>query len=372
MFEVGSMVSESVGRKSVGLELYFKSPKEGMDEIGKLEIDGDILLMTGLITEEVQYVEVFAVFIELEHLTVEGLPLGNTDIPPVIEVDDLTVEEFMQSSESSSTDETEQQVPMIKKKNIKSVGRKSTLRKKSSNRPIVGEGGNDGGRNADESGPNADEGGTDGNQGNEDGYEVEYEDHNDGGNEGRDFNFEWMNEPLSEWFPDSSNDGNSNFEEDFGDVTSEYKWWNMNDNLYEKRIELNDEGQANQSQAARGEANEGEPNQGEVNEGEPNQGEAGQGAANQMDNNEGNDDVHEREEGGQEFPNEIYPGASQPATEIDDNQGGVFRAPTPLPNAGPTDVTAKTWQKKKQTVTRDALLRARSSREKKINPKYLD
>ncbi|KAK1370572.1 hypothetical protein POM88_036664 [Heracleum sosnowskyi] len=271
MFEVGSMVSESVSRKSVGLELYFKSPKEGMDEIGKLETDGDNLFMTGLITKEVQYVEVFVVFIELEPLTVEGWPLGNIDIPPVIEVDDLNVEEVMKSSESSSTDETEQQVLVIKKKNIKSVGRKSTPRKKSSNRPIVGEGGNDGneggnegGRNADDSGHNADEGGTDGNQGNEDGYEAEYEDHNDGGNE-----------------------------EDFGDVTSEYKGWNMNANLYEEHIELNDEGQANQGQAAQGEANEGESNQGE----------AGQGAANQMNKNEGNDAAYEREKGGQKFPN---------------------------------------------------------------------
>ncbi|KAK1379570.1 hypothetical protein POM88_026314 [Heracleum sosnowskyi] len=224
-----------------------------MDEIGKLETNGDILLMTGLITKEVQYVEVFVVFIELEPLTVEGLPLGNTDISPVIEVDDLTVEEVMQSSESSSTDETEQ-VHVIKKKKIKSVGRKSTPMKKSGNRPIVGEGGNDGneggnegeneggndgGRNADYSGHNADEVGTDGNQSNKDGYEAEYEDHNDGGNEDYDFNLEWMNEPLSdeddaEWFPDSSNDGNSNFEEDFGDVTSEYKGWNMNDNLYKE------------------------------------------------------------------------------------------------------------------------------------------
>ncbi|KAK1382382.1 hypothetical protein POM88_020117 [Heracleum sosnowskyi] len=228
MFEVGSMVSESIGRKSVGLELYFKSSKE-------------------------------------EPLTVEGLPLGNTDIPPVIE--------------------------------------------KYGNRPIVGEGGNDGnegrndgGRIADESGHNVDEGETDGNQ----------------------------DEDDAEWFPDSSNDGNSNFE-DFGDVTSEYKWWNMNDNLYEEQIELNDENNdATQGEPNQGEANEGEPNQGEANQGQANQGQAAQGqanegepnqgAANQMDNNEGNDATHGREEDGQKFPNEIFPEASQPATEIDDSQ----------------------------------------------------
>ncbi|KAK1380312.1 hypothetical protein POM88_027056 [Heracleum sosnowskyi] len=91
-----------------------------------------------------------------------------------------------------------------------------------------------------------------------------------------------------------------------------------------------------------------------------------------MDTNEGNDAAHEREEGGQQFTNEIYPGASQPATEIDDSQRGVFRASTPPPNAGSSDVTTKTWQKKKQTVTtRAALLRARNSREKKINSKFL-
>ncbi|KAK1402772.1 hypothetical protein POM88_002377 [Heracleum sosnowskyi] len=61
MFEVGGMVSEAIGRKSVGIELYFKAPVEGMDEIGKLETDGDILVMTRLISKEVQYVEVFVI-----------------------------------------------------------------------------------------------------------------------------------------------------------------------------------------------------------------------------------------------------------------------------------------------------------------------
>ena len=36
VFEVGAMVSESVGRKSIGATLYFKSPKEGMEKLGEL------------------------------------------------------------------------------------------------------------------------------------------------------------------------------------------------------------------------------------------------------------------------------------------------------------------------------------------------
>ncbi|KAK1403625.1 hypothetical protein POM88_003230 [Heracleum sosnowskyi] len=81
MFEVGGMVSEAIGRKSVGIELYFKAPVEGMDEIGKLENDGDILVMTRLISKEVQYVEVFVVLIEA--IAVEALPsnIPNSNIP---------------------------------------------------------------------------------------------------------------------------------------------------------------------------------------------------------------------------------------------------------------------------------------------------
>lgn len=142
------------------------------------------------------------------------------------------------------------------------------------------------------------------------------------------------------------------------------------------------EGEVNQGQTAQGEsaeANEGEANhegetgQGESAEGQTAHGQIAQGQTAEMGTNEGIDDVAEGDEGGQHFPNEFYPGGSQPTTEIDDSQGGIFMAPTAPPNPGPSGVTPKSWQKKNQTVTtRETLLRARSSREKKINRKYVD
>ena len=64
VFEVGAIVSKSVGRKTVGATLYFKSSKEGMEKLGELENDSDIIIMTSLISEEAQFVEVFAVLVE--------------------------------------------------------------------------------------------------------------------------------------------------------------------------------------------------------------------------------------------------------------------------------------------------------------------
>lgn len=91
--------------------------------------------------------------------------------------------------------------------------------------------------------------------------------------------------------------------------------------------------------------------------------------------NHGNEAV-EIEEGGEQFVSEFVPGASQPTHEdIDDSQGGVFNAPTPPTNSGPgsSGVPLKAWQKKKQTITtRAEILRARSSRQRKVNKKYVD
>ncbi|KAK1353237.1 hypothetical protein POM88_052372 [Heracleum sosnowskyi] len=78
IFEVGSMVSECIGRKSAWIELYFKAPNEGMKEIGKLENDVDVLVMTGLVSEKFLYVEVFVVLISTEPIGIEGLPIENT------------------------------------------------------------------------------------------------------------------------------------------------------------------------------------------------------------------------------------------------------------------------------------------------------
>ena len=91
MFELGAMVSEAIGKKSAGTDMCFKSPTEGMEKISKLETDGDILLMTWLISEKVQYVEVFVVLIE--PIEVVGLPLGQQNIAtanvPIVDVDEV-------------------------------------------------------------------------------------------------------------------------------------------------------------------------------------------------------------------------------------------------------------------------------------------
>lgn len=90
-----------------------------------------------------------------------------------------------------------------------------------------------------------------------------------------------------------------------------------------------------------------------------------------------------REQGGQNIsagqnnegdviPHEFVPGASQPATEGNDSQGGVFNSPPPNPEPSSCGVAPKPWQQKKKTVTtRAEILRARSSRPKKQNPKYV-
>ena len=112
IFEIGSMLSEAVGDKSVAFDLYFKSPNEGMELVGKLETDNDIMLMTSLLSKEVKYVEVFAVLIE--PIEVEGLQLRSPtmDKPtPVVEL------------------EREVQTPVVKKKNIKKVAENQLLRR---------------------------------------------------------------------------------------------------------------------------------------------------------------------------------------------------------------------------------------------------
>ncbi|KAK1378127.1 hypothetical protein POM88_024871 [Heracleum sosnowskyi] len=266
MFEVGGMVSEAIGRKSVEIELYFKAPVEGMDEIGKLETDGDILVMTRLISKEVQYVEVFAVLIEA--IAVQPLPsnIPNSNIPnsnaPVIELEDGSIEEMMQSKSSSSSTDMEQEVPVIKKKKVKKVGRKPTPKKMSARRPILDASDDfeDPGFEADveDHGKEFDDVFEDhGNGADQDQENVfETEDHGSGGGnedeenvvEKEDEQNVVQNEDVSseedeEWFPDSSNDGNSDYEEDFGEVTGEYKGFGgyVYENWDEDNLELIDE-----------------------------------------------------------------------------------------------------------------------------------
>ena len=67
---------------------------------------------------------------------------------------------------------------------------------------------------------------------------------------------------------------------------------------------------------------------------------------------------------------------TQPPPNQEPYEGANERAneePTEGPNEGPSTcgVAPKTWQKKKKTITtRAEILRARSTREKKVNKKY--
>ncbi|KAK1399210.1 hypothetical protein POM88_009073 [Heracleum sosnowskyi] len=133
IFEVGSMVSECIGRKSAGIELYFKAPNEGMEEIGKLENDADVLVMTGLISENHPYVEVFAVLISTEPIGIEGLPIGNTQTaPPSSPIVVISVNEDSEADEDwhpdSSNDGNSKQDEMVDEEDddVTSVNRGET------------------------------------------------------------------------------------------------------------------------------------------------------------------------------------------------------------------------------------------------------
>ncbi|KAK1364801.1 hypothetical protein POM88_040362 [Heracleum sosnowskyi] len=133
IFEVGSMVSECIGRKSAGIELYFKAPNEGMEEIGKLENDADVLVMTGLISEKHPYVEVFVVLISTEPIGIEGLPIGNTQTaPPSSPIVVISVNEDSEADEDwhpdSSNDGNSKQDEMVDEEDddVTSVNRGET------------------------------------------------------------------------------------------------------------------------------------------------------------------------------------------------------------------------------------------------------
>lgn len=84
----------------------------------------------------------------------------------------------------------------------------------------------------------------------------------------------------------------------------------------------------------------------------------------------------DQQEGGENFnAAEFVPGESQPTAEMDASQGGVFTAQATAtnPGEGSSGVNLKTWQKKKKTITtRAEIMRARSTRERKLNKKYYD
>ncbi|KAK1363760.1 hypothetical protein POM88_039321 [Heracleum sosnowskyi] len=177
--------------------------------------------MTRLISKEVQYVEVFVVLIEA--IAVEAFPIHipNSNAP-FIELEDVNIEEMMQSESSSSSTDMEQEVPVIKKKEVKKadfedLGFEADVEDHGKE---FDDGFGDHGNGADQHQENV----------------FETEDHGyGGGNEDEDNVVEKedqrnvvQNESVSseedeEWFPDSSNDGNSDYEEDFGEVTGEYK-----------------------------------------------------------------------------------------------------------------------------------------------------
>ncbi|KAK1375990.1 hypothetical protein POM88_032183 [Heracleum sosnowskyi] len=281
---------------------------------------------------------------------------------PVIELEDISIEEMMQSESSSSSTDIEQEVPAIKKKKVKKVGRKPTPKKMSAKRPIM-----DASDDFEEPGFEADvedhgkefddvfeDHGNGADQHQENVFETE--DHGFGGGnedennvvEKEDQQNVVQNEDVSseeddEWFSDNSNDGNSDYEEDFGEVIGEYKRFGgyVYENWDEDNLELIDE-EANQGAAmASTEANEGG----------------------------GQDNTTD----GDAIPHEFFPGASQPITEVNDSQGGVFTGSPPNPEPSSCGVAPKPWQKKKIVVTTMAeILRAKSSREKKVNKKYVD
>ncbi|KAK1364121.1 hypothetical protein POM88_039682 [Heracleum sosnowskyi] len=132
-YKVGSMVFECIGRKSAGIELYFKAPNEGMEEIGKLENDADVLVMTGLISEKNSYVEVFVVLISTEPIGIEGLPIGNTQTaPPSSPIVVISVNEDSEADENwhpdSSNDGNSKQDEMLDEEDddVTSVNRGET------------------------------------------------------------------------------------------------------------------------------------------------------------------------------------------------------------------------------------------------------
>ena len=86
-----------------------------------------------------------------------------------------------------------------------------------------------------------------------------------------------------------------------------------------------------------------------------------------------NNEVDEENVGGQSTATEFAPGASQPTDDLHDSQGGVFEPPPARQSPSTCGVVPKAWQKKQKVVTtRAEILRARSTRERKINKRYQD
>ncbi|KAL1827134.1 hypothetical protein ACET3Z_005546 [Daucus carota] len=107
MFEVAAMASEAISRKSAGADMYIKTPNEGMECVGRLKTDADVLLMTGLIYDKVQYIEYCLLVVLVEPLAVEGLPLGtqtNNENVPIIDVDEVDNSSSALHSTSESSD----------------------------------------------------------------------------------------------------------------------------------------------------------------------------------------------------------------------------------------------------------------------------
>ena len=90
----------------------------------------------------------------------------------------------------------------------------------------------------------------------------------------------------------------------------------------------------------------------------------------------GSTDAHEGGGMSSSQANEFVPGASQPTVETNETnetEEGFFTAPPSKSGPSSSGVAPKSWQKNQKTVTtRAEVLRARSSREKKINKKYVD
>ncbi|KAK1376554.1 hypothetical protein POM88_032747 [Heracleum sosnowskyi] len=317
IFEVGSMVSECIGRKSAGIELYFKAPNEGMEEIGKLENDADVLVMTGLISENHPYVKVFAVLISTEPIGIEGLPIGNTQTaPPSSPIVVISVNEDSEADEDWHPDSS-----------------------------------NDGNSKQDEMVDEEDDDVTSVNRG-ETGYmtkddnEIEFNDETIAGSE--DEKMAGLALRGLMWSAARSTI-DYHFDKNMAEIQK------LNIKCYEW---LSAKPKEHWSRTCKTKKNEEKrPEQNEAEEGEQYQ-RAEENQPNQVE---------------QEQRHEFSPGASQPTIEVNDSQGGIFGPPPGKRTTAACGVAPKAWQNKKQTVTtRTEILRARSVREKKATQRYHD
>lgn len=92
-----------------------------------LETVEEIRMITDLITEKVHYIEVFAVL--TEPLQVEVLPLKESIVSHVLELEDGDDQVMVESYDSSSKEVEKVIEPKVKKMKVKMVGKKPAPKK---------------------------------------------------------------------------------------------------------------------------------------------------------------------------------------------------------------------------------------------------